>query len=99
MTAKDLNFHLDNLNFLISAIIFLLAPFMHRIFMPYIISNFKINHFSRIIVVQSQTSNEDEDSEESGGTLKSGTELVDPVNPDPQGVNLYILAGHENMQL
>ncbi len=59
---------------------------------------YNVTHlFYRIIVVQSETANDDEEEAE-GGTLKPGSELAqDP--PENTGVNLYTLAGHENMQM
>ena len=56
--------------------------------------------FYRIIVVQSETASEDEDESEGGGTLRPGSDLTSIQDgQESQGVNLYILAGHENMAL
>ena len=79
----------------------------------YFVYNAKIGiYFFRIIVVQSENAAEDDVETEQTGTIKRRSDRES--NPGPstsipdgatefheinQGVNLYILAGHENMQL
>lgn len=67
---------------------------------------FKLLGSDRIIVVQSETDEETASGSSRGGTLQasnsnselsSASEVSSEANE--QGVNLYILAGHENMQL
>jgi hypothetical protein len=65
----------------------------------------------RIIVVQSKNAAEDDDTDQKGGTIKAmgstptsdstggASSLASETSEISQGVNLYILAGHENMQL
>ena len=70
--------------------------------------------FSRIIAVQSENAAEDDDTDQKSGTIKAGSHATSTSTADSagasslasdttqeinQGVNLYILAGHENMQL
>jgi len=73
---------------------------------------FKLLGSDRIIVVQSENAAEDDDTDQKGGTIKHSTastptsdssggasSLTSESQEISQGVNLYILAGHENMQL